>query len=175
MCTIQLKRIVHTTAFINPAVEYWLVRMFNDTTEQTGTWRGTFTTSYYFLLHIVVVFVLGEGEVLVSPSPPPPPPPIFNTSSFCLFMSLNCFIFCLSFFSFHILGNAGLCLGYEFYTAPNLAQYLLESIFNCVQNMPDYRFRPIIHILCYNQFITAEYWDYFCNFMFCFRHISILG
>ncbi|XP_041351091.1 LOW QUALITY PROTEIN: exportin-5-like [Gigantopelta aegis] len=47
---------------------------------------------------------------------------------------------------FHILGNAGLCLGYEFYTAPNLAQYLLESIFNCVQNMPDYRFKPIIRV-----------------------------
>nr|KAG5703516.1 hypothetical protein BaRGS_020150 [Batillaria attramentaria] len=45
---------------------------------------------------------------------------------------------------FHILGNAGQCLGHEFYTWPNLAQVLVDSVFRNMEHLPDYRVKPII-------------------------------
>ena len=51
------------------------------------------------------------------------------------------------FFSFHILGNAGQCLGYEFYRVPNLSQLLLNTVFTNLQYLPDFRTKIIINIL----------------------------
>ncbi|XP_074656091.1 exportin-5-like [Tubulanus polymorphus] len=45
---------------------------------------------------------------------------------------------------YHILGNAGLCLGAEFYMAPGLANLLLESVFTNLHAIPDYSLRSII-------------------------------
>ena len=50
--------------------------------------------------------------------------------------------------SFHILGNAGQCLGHEFYSWPSLGQVLVESIFRNIEHLPDYRLKPVIRILC---------------------------
>ncbi|XP_046567749.1 LOW QUALITY PROTEIN: exportin-5-like [Haliotis rubra] len=47
---------------------------------------------------------------------------------------------------FHILGNAGQCLGYEFYTAPGLVEYVLKSVIQQLHHIPDYRLRPIIRV-----------------------------
>ncbi|KAL5008996.1 hypothetical protein ScPMuIL_014577 [Solemya velum] len=48
--------------------------------------------------------------------------------------------------SCHILGNAGQCLGYEFYTAPNLSQSIMDSVLTNLDSLPDYRLRPIIRV-----------------------------
>ncbi|KAK7104837.1 exportin-5-like [Littorina saxatilis] len=45
---------------------------------------------------------------------------------------------------FHILGNAGQCLGHEFYSWPNLGQVLVESVFRQMEHLPDYRLKPVI-------------------------------
>ena len=50
-------------------------------------------------------------------------------------------------FSCHILGNAGVCLGSEFYTIPNLANSINQTILCGLEHIPDFRLRPIIHIL----------------------------
>lgn len=52
------------------------------------------------------------------------------------------------YFSFHILGNAGECLGSEFYAVPNLAQSMVQTVLSHLEVLPDYRLRPIIRILC---------------------------
>ncbi|KAJ8309385.1 LOW QUALITY PROTEIN: hypothetical protein KUTeg_014259 [Tegillarca granosa] len=49
--------------------------------------------------------------------------------------------------SCHILGNAGQCLGYEFYTEPNLAESILNTVLTNLQHLPDYRMKPLINIL----------------------------
>ncbi|XP_021379972.1 exportin-5-like [Mizuhopecten yessoensis] len=46
----------------------------------------------------------------------------------------------------HILGNAGPCLGQEFYTIPNLTQSLLSTIFTNLDLLPDYRVKPMIRV-----------------------------
>ncbi|XP_064601794.1 LOW QUALITY PROTEIN: exportin-5-like [Liolophura sinensis] len=46
--------------------------------------------------------------------------------------------------SCHILGNAGQCLGYEFYAVPGLAEMFLKTVFLGLDHIPDYRLRPII-------------------------------
>nr|AMN88365.1 XPO5 [Mytilus galloprovincialis] len=48
--------------------------------------------------------------------------------------------------SCHILGNAGQCLGYEFYKEPNLSQLLLNTVFTNLQNLPDFRTKLIIRV-----------------------------
>ncbi|ESO90188.1 hypothetical protein LOTGIDRAFT_192362 [Lottia gigantea] len=52
--------------------------------------------------------------------------------------------------SFHILGNAGQYLGYEFYAASNIMNFLNENVLCYGEYIPDYRLRPVIHILEYN-------------------------
>ncbi|KAL8619551.1 hypothetical protein ACOMHN_019607 [Nucella lapillus] len=48
---------------------------------------------------------------------------------------------------FHILGNAGQCLGHEFYRLPNLGPVLVSSVFCNLDHLPDYRLKPFIRIL----------------------------
>lgn len=48
--------------------------------------------------------------------------------------------------SYHILGNAGQCLGYEFYRVPNLSQLLLDTVFTNLQYLPDYRTKIMIRV-----------------------------
>lgn len=59
---------------------------------------------------------------------------------------ISCIIslFC---FSFHILGNIGRTVGYEFYRLPNLASSLLNSLCMHLEALPDYRLRAFIRIL----------------------------
>ncbi|XP_076464074.1 exportin-5-like [Babylonia areolata] len=45
---------------------------------------------------------------------------------------------------FHILGNAGQCLGPEFYSWPGLGQVLVDSVFCNMDHLPDYRLKPVI-------------------------------
>ncbi|CAH1792177.1 unnamed protein product [Owenia fusiformis] len=45
---------------------------------------------------------------------------------------------------YHVLGNAGQCLGYQFYMTPELVPMLLASVFTNLDHIPDYRLRPII-------------------------------
>ena len=55
----------------------------------------------------------------------------------------------LIFFSCHILGNAGQCLGYEFYRVPDLSEILLSTIFTNLQYLPDFRTKIFINILVF--------------------------
>ncbi|XP_060568064.1 exportin-5-like, partial [Ruditapes philippinarum] len=48
--------------------------------------------------------------------------------------------------SFHILGNAGQCLGSEFYAIPNLAESMIQTVLSNLEVLPDYRLRPIIRV-----------------------------
>uniref|UniRef100_A0A8C5TJC8 Exportin-5 n=1 Tax=Malurus cyaneus samueli TaxID=2593467 RepID=A0A8C5TJC8_9PASS len=48
---------------------------------------------------------------------------------------------------FHILGNAGPSMQQDFYTVEGLATQLLSSAFNNLNNIPDYRLRPMLRIL----------------------------
>lgn len=49
--------------------------------------------------------------------------------------------------SFHILGKAGPSMQQDFYTVEHLATQLLSSAFVNLNNIPDYRLRPMLHIL----------------------------
>ncbi|XP_049621435.1 exportin-5 [Suncus etruscus] len=48
---------------------------------------------------------------------------------------------------FHILGKAGPSMQQDFYTVDHLATQLLSSAFINLNNIPDYRLRPMLHIL----------------------------
>lgn len=63
-------------------------------------------------------------------------------------------------FSCHILGNAGQCLGYEFYAIPNLPQSILSTVFTNLDYLPDYRIKPFISILYSN---LRKHLHVFCN------------
>lgn len=63
-------------------------------------------------------------------------------------------------FSCHILGNAGQCLGYEFYAIPNLPQSILSTVFTNLDYLPDYRIKPFISILYSN---LGKHLHVFCN------------
>ncbi|CAN7999544.1 unnamed protein product [Ixodes hexagonus] len=58
------------------------------------------------------------------------------------------FMFNIQDYGLQILGNAGHCLGPEFYHSPGLCETLLGSALAGLDQLPDYRLRPIIHILC---------------------------
>ncbi|XP_014667809.1 PREDICTED: exportin-5-like [Priapulus caudatus] len=47
---------------------------------------------------------------------------------------------------YHILGNAGSSLGFQFYSTEGLADLLLGTVFTSLDSIPDYRLRPIIRI-----------------------------
>ncbi|XP_013773403.1 exportin-5-like [Limulus polyphemus] len=47
---------------------------------------------------------------------------------------------------YHILGNSGPSLGADFYAIPNLAAAIVSSVFADLNNVPDYRLRPVIRI-----------------------------
>ncbi|NXA10140.1 XPO5 protein, partial [Sapayoa aenigma] len=47
---------------------------------------------------------------------------------------------------FHILGNAGPSMQQDFYTVEGLATQLLSSAFNNLNNIPDYRLRPMLRV-----------------------------
>lgn len=49
--------------------------------------------------------------------------------------------------SFHILGNAGPSMQQDFYTVEGLASQFLNSAFINLNNIPDYRLRPMLRIL----------------------------
>lgn len=50
-------------------------------------------------------------------------------------------------YSFHILGKAGPSMQQDFYSVEHLAAQLLSSAFVNLNNIPDYRLRPMLHIL----------------------------
>lgn len=50
-------------------------------------------------------------------------------------------------YSFHILGKAGPSMQQDFYSVEHLATQLLSSAFVNLNNIPDYRLRPMLHIL----------------------------
>lgn len=50
-------------------------------------------------------------------------------------------------YSFHILGKAGPSMQQDFYTVEQLSTQLLSSAFVNLDNLPDYRLRPLLHIL----------------------------
>ncbi|KAK7075731.1 Exportin-5 [Halocaridina rubra] len=45
---------------------------------------------------------------------------------------------------YHILGNAGMSLGLQFYQHPHLAEYIIHSSLSNLHFIPEYRLRPII-------------------------------
>lgn len=49
--------------------------------------------------------------------------------------------------SYHILGNAGLSLQQDFYTIEGLAEQIVGSALISLDNVPDHRLRPMLHIL----------------------------
>lgn len=49
--------------------------------------------------------------------------------------------------SIHIMGNVGSFFQMEFFTYPGLSEDLAGSVFASLDHIPDYRLRPIIHIL----------------------------
>ncbi len=54
----------------------------------------------------------------------------------------------MSFFlSYHVLGNAGPCMQQDFYAIEGLAEKIVGSAFTHLDGVPDYRLRPLIHIL----------------------------
>ena len=73
---------------------------------------------------------------------------ISNKHLFDMLCICNCNLFN---FSCHILGNAGACLGAEFYTIANLAHYINNTVLFGLEQIPEYRLRPIIHILLQNR------------------------
>uniref|UniRef100_A0A8C8I9U2 Exportin-5 n=1 Tax=Oncorhynchus tshawytscha TaxID=74940 RepID=A0A8C8I9U2_ONCTS len=48
---------------------------------------------------------------------------------------------------YHILGNAGLSLHQDFYTIEGLAEQIVGSALISLDNVPDHRLRPMLHIL----------------------------
>uniref|UniRef100_A0A6Q2WU76 Exportin-5 n=1 Tax=Esox lucius TaxID=8010 RepID=A0A6Q2WU76_ESOLU len=48
---------------------------------------------------------------------------------------------------YHILGNAGPSLQQDFYTIEGLAEQIVGSAFVSLDNVPDHRLRPMLHIL----------------------------
>ncbi|KAG0419176.1 hypothetical protein HPB47_004293, partial [Ixodes persulcatus] len=59
------------------------------------------------------------------------------------------FMFNIQDYGLQILGNAGQCLGPEFYRCPGLCEALSSSALAGLDQLPDYRLRPIVHILPY--------------------------
>ncbi len=47
----------------------------------------------------------------------------------------------------HILGNIGSSFGHEFYSVPNLADSIVNSVLFGLENIPNYRLRPIIRVV----------------------------
>nr|XP_054485517.1 exportin-5 isoform X2 [Agelaius phoeniceus] len=63
--------------------------------------------------------------------------------------------------SFHILGNAGPSMQQDFYTVEGLATQLLSSAFNNLNNIPDYRLRPMLRVFVKPLVLScpAEYYE----------------
>ncbi|KAK6181164.1 hypothetical protein SNE40_009086 [Patella caerulea] len=96
----------------------------------------------YDLLEVDKLAILGKNGI--------PPPCIDNTDSTTCKQPLarvKSFLGMIHDNSYHILGNAGQCLGYEFYSASNIITFLQDSVFSYQEFIPDYRLRPVIHIL----------------------------
>ncbi|RXM30463.1 Exportin-5 [Acipenser ruthenus] len=81
---------------------------------------------------------------------------------------------------FHILGNAGQSLQQDFYTIDGLAGQLITSAFINLANVPDYRLRPMLHILCYSSsfvwkllhgfsLLSSHFMRFFLNILLCLR------
>ena len=49
--------------------------------------------------------------------------------------------------SFHVLGNLGPSLTQDFYTIDGLALQISNSVLSNLDNVPDHRLRPLLHIL----------------------------
>ena len=60
---------------------------------------------------------------------------------------MDLMLFMIFLYSFHILGKAGPSMQQDFYTVEHLATQLLSSAFVNLNNIPDYRLRPMLHIL----------------------------
>ncbi|RLV98691.1 hypothetical protein DV515_00010571 [Chloebia gouldiae] len=62
---------------------------------------------------------------------------------------------------FHILGNAGPSMQQDFYTVEGLATQLLSSAFNNLNNIPDYRLRPMLRVFVKPLVLScpAEYYE----------------
>ena len=54
---------------------------------------------------------------------------------------------CVCVSSYHILGEAGVGLGHEFYSLPSLASSLCATLLAQLHALPDHRLRPVIRIL----------------------------
>lgn len=61
--------------------------------------------------------------------------PLERMQYFLLMVHDNCF---------HVLGNAGPSLGLEFYQYPHLAEYIVHTALTNLNDIPDYRLRPVI-------------------------------
>uniref|UniRef100_A0A8C7UFE9 Importin N-terminal domain-containing protein n=1 Tax=Oncorhynchus mykiss TaxID=8022 RepID=A0A8C7UFE9_ONCMY len=59
---------------------------------------------------------------------------------------------------YHILGNAGLSLHQDFYTIEGLAEQIVGSALISLDNVPDHRLRPMLHILL-SYWPIREYYD----------------
>lgn len=47
---------------------------------------------------------------------------------------------------YHMMGSSGPSLGRDLYQLPGIANALIGSVFSCLDNIPDYRLRPIIRV-----------------------------
>ncbi|KAG1656142.1 Exportin-5 [Nymphon striatum] len=96
--------------------------------------------------------------------------PIVRMQNFLTAVHDNCY---------HLLGNAGPKLGNIFYSIPNLATMIVTKVFANLDVLPDYRLRPVIHILCvflktFIQNCPAEFYtsvlvpvlDHICPYMY---------
>ncbi|XP_033734576.1 exportin-5-like [Pecten maximus] len=137
-----------TTALRNPATTHISVLLEN-LLALTKTMNSTWQPECLKLRHpdFDKSYDLSEFDRLAALGIPPPC--VDNTSnSTCrqplermqLFLSTTHDTCC------HILGNAGPCLGQEFYTIPNLTQSLLSSILTKLDILPDYRLKPMIRV-----------------------------
>ncbi|ROT67262.1 Exportin-5 [Penaeus vannamei] len=84
---------------------------------------------------------------------------------------------------YHILGNAGVSLGLQFYQHPHLTDYLVHSSLANLHLIPDYRLRPIIRTFlkpfiqwcppqCY-QTVLLPILNHLCPFSECYYYFSL--
>ncbi|KAL2306176.1 hypothetical protein Nmel_004088 [Mimus melanotis] len=82
---------------------------------------------------------------------------------------------------FHILGNAGPSMQQDFYTVEGLATQLLSSAFNNLNNIPDYRLRPMLRVFVKPLVLScpSEYYETLvCPMLgplFTYLHMLLLG
>jgi exportin-5 len=84
--------------------------------------------------------LLGISPVLVDPMDPVQKTPLTTVDR------MQQFLFTIFDHSYHLMGAAGPSLGRDLYGLPGIADALISSAFSGLENVPDFRLRPIIRV-----------------------------